>query len=70
MTLPQSMPFFSAAADFAGGTDTPREFLERCLARLEAFEPAVGAFVCHDVRAARAARTTLPRAGATAGLCL
>ena len=55
MTLPQSMPFFSAAADFAGGTDTPREFLERCLARLESFEPAVGAFVCHDIAAARAA---------------
>jgi Asp-tRNA(Asn)/Glu-tRNA(Gln) amidotransferase A subunit family amidase len=55
MTLPQLMPFFSAAADFAAGTDTPREFLERCLARLEAFEPTVGAFVCYDVRAARAA---------------
>jgi Asp-tRNA(Asn)/Glu-tRNA(Gln) amidotransferase A subunit family amidase len=49
------MPFFSAAADFAASTDTPREFLERCLGRLEAFEPAVGAFVCHDIAAARAA---------------
>ena len=39
--LPQSMPFFSAAADFPDVTDTAREFLERCLARLEAFEPAV-----------------------------
>ena len=55
MTTPQPMPFFSAAADFAAGRDTPREFLERCLARLEAFEPAVGAFVCHDIAAARAA---------------
>jgi Asp-tRNA(Asn)/Glu-tRNA(Gln) amidotransferase A subunit family amidase len=55
MTTPQLMPFFRASADFATGTDTPRAFLERCLARLEAFEPTVGAFVCHDVAAARAA---------------
>ena len=55
MTTPQPMPFFTAAADFAAGRDTPREFLERCLARLEAFEPAVGAFVCRDVATARAA---------------
>ena len=55
MTIPQVIPFFSAAANFAGSSDTPREFLERCLARLETFEPAVGAFVCHDIAAARAA---------------
>ena len=55
MTVPQVIPFFSAAANFAGSSDTPLEFLERCLARLETFEPAVGAFVCHDIAAARAA---------------
>src|SRR5262249_51278663 len=55
MTLPQQMPFFCAAANFAVGADTPREFLERCLAHVEEFEPAVGAFVCHDIAAARAA---------------
>ena len=55
MTLPQPMPFFSAAANFAAGNDTPREFLERCLSHVEEFEPAVGAFVCHDIAAARAA---------------
>ena len=55
MTLPQPMPFFSAAANFAAGNDTPREFIERCLAHVEEFEPAVGAFVCHDIAAARAA---------------
>ena len=27
MTLPQPMPFFSAAANFAAGNDTPRAFL-------------------------------------------
>jgi hypothetical protein len=53
MTTPQPMQFFPAAANFANGGDTPRAFLERCLARLEAFEPDVGAFVCHDVAAAR-----------------
>src|SRR3954469_15153691 len=55
MTLPQPMPFFSAAAGFAAGSDTPRAFLERCLGRLAEFEPAVGAFVCHDIAAARIA---------------
>jgi Asp-tRNA(Asn)/Glu-tRNA(Gln) amidotransferase A subunit family amidase len=55
MTLPQPMPFFSAAANFAAGNDTPRAFLERCLSHVEEFEPAVGAFVCHDIAAARAA---------------
>ena len=55
MTLPQPMPFFSAAANFAAGIETPREFLERCLSHVEELEPAVGAFVCHDIAAARAA---------------
>src|SRR3954452_11718291 len=55
MTLPQPMPFFSAAARFAAGNDTPRQFLERCLSHVEEFEPTVGAFVCHDIAAARAA---------------
>jgi hypothetical protein len=51
MTMPQPIPFFSTAADFAADSDTPREFLERGLAHLEKFEPAVGAFVCHDISA-------------------
>src|SRR5438876_1210847 len=55
MTTPQPMPFFSAAADFSAGRGTLRELLERCLARLEAFESIVEAFVCHDIAAARAA---------------
>jgi Asp-tRNA(Asn)/Glu-tRNA(Gln) amidotransferase A subunit family amidase len=55
MTAPQPIAFFPAVADFAGGNDTPRDLLERCLARLEQFEPAVGAFVCHDIAAARTA---------------
>ena len=55
MTLPQPMPFFSAVENFAAGNDTPRAFLERCLSHVEEFEPAVGAFVCHNIAAARAA---------------
>src|SRR5271166_4353555 len=55
MTAPQPIAFFPAVADFVSGTDTPRELLERCLARIAEFEPAVGAFVCQDIAAARAA---------------
>jgi hypothetical protein len=52
MTMPQPIPFFPATSDFPSGADTPRDLLERCLARFEDFEPAVGAFVCHDIGAA------------------
>ena len=55
MTMLQPIPFFPATRDFPSGTDTPRDLLERCLARFEEFEPAVAAFVCHDIGAARAA---------------
>jgi Asp-tRNA(Asn)/Glu-tRNA(Gln) amidotransferase A subunit family amidase len=55
MTTPQPIRFFAAARGFAAGADTPRALLERCLARLAEFEPKVGAFVCHDIAAARAA---------------
>jgi Asp-tRNA(Asn)/Glu-tRNA(Gln) amidotransferase A subunit family amidase len=55
MTTPQPFAYSSATADFSAGSDTPRQFLERCLQRLEKFEPAIGAFVCYDVIAARAA---------------
>jgi Asp-tRNA(Asn)/Glu-tRNA(Gln) amidotransferase A subunit family amidase len=40
---------------FRIGQRTPRALLERCLARLAEFEPRVGAFVCHDIGAARVA---------------
>jgi len=55
MSSPQLLPFFSAAAAFAAGGDTPRAFLERCLERLAEYEPTVQAFVCHDIAAARSA---------------
>jgi Asp-tRNA(Asn)/Glu-tRNA(Gln) amidotransferase A subunit family amidase len=59
-------PYLSATARFASGTDTPRDFLERCLADLAAFEPKIGAFVnlsLDRARAAADAATTRWRAG-------
>ena len=38
-------PYLSAQADFKSGRDSPRDFLERCLAAIEAREAEVGAFV-------------------------
>jgi Asp-tRNA(Asn)/Glu-tRNA(Gln) amidotransferase A subunit family amidase len=55
MATPQPISFVAAAAEFAAGKGSPRGLLERCLARVEEFEPAVGAFVCHDIAVARAA---------------
>ena len=55
MTAPQPIAYFFAIADFKAGKDRPRDFLERFLARLDQFEPVVGAFVCHDIAAARTA---------------
>ena len=48
-------PFLPATAHFARGIDSPRDFLERCIAELEAWEPKIGAFVALNLDAARAA---------------
>ncbi len=48
-------PYLSATARFASGADTPRDFLERCLADIAALEPKIGAFVHLNLDAARAA---------------
>jgi Asp-tRNA(Asn)/Glu-tRNA(Gln) amidotransferase A subunit family amidase len=53
--VPQAKPFLAAAAQFAGGNDTPRAYLERCLDALAAWEPKIGAFVHTNVDGARAA---------------
>ena len=55
MTEPVVRSFYSALPDFRSGKNTPQAFLERCLESLAAFEPAVGAFVCLDIDAAKAA---------------
>jgi Asp-tRNA(Asn)/Glu-tRNA(Gln) amidotransferase A subunit family amidase len=52
---PVVRPYFSATTHFSTGTQTPRTFLEECLAAYAAWEPRIGAFVCTDLPAARAA---------------
>src|SRR3984957_1848255 len=54
-TKPVMRPYLKAAQNFASGNETPREFLEKSLALLEQWEPRIGAFVCTNVPAARAA---------------
>ena len=54
-TKPRMRPFLAVTADFANGKDSPREFLERCIAELEAWEPKIGAFVTLNLAGARAA---------------
>jgi Asp-tRNA(Asn)/Glu-tRNA(Gln) amidotransferase A subunit family amidase len=48
-------PFLPATADFMSAKDSPREFLEHCIAELEAWEPKIGAFVALNLAAARTA---------------
>ena len=48
-------PYLAATPRFATGADTPRDFLERCLADLAALEPKIGAFVHLNLDGARAA---------------
>src|SRR5216684_3824164 len=47
-------PYLAATPRFASGADTPRDFLERCLADLAALEPRIGAFVALNLERARA----------------
>ena len=61
-------PYLRPRRAFASGADTPRDFLERCLADLAALEPKIGAFVHLNIeRRARGGRPVRPRAGAKAG---
>ncbi len=53
---PALRPYLPATRDFgADGSDTPRHFLERCLAAIDAWEPHIGAFVTLNVEGAREA---------------
>ncbi len=49
------LSFHDARARFANGTDTPRAYLERCIERIEALEPAVMAFAFLNLERARKA---------------
>lgn len=55
MTRPEPRSYFAATTSFATGEDSPREFLERCIAQIEADDGEVGAFVAINADAARAA---------------
>jgi Asp-tRNA(Asn)/Glu-tRNA(Gln) amidotransferase A subunit family amidase len=55
MSEPVAQSYISAHDAFRAGTDTPRDFLERCLARLDAWESRIQAFVSTNIPAARAA---------------
>ena len=52
---PRMQPFLPATVDFTNGKDSPREFLERCIAEIDVWEPKIGAFVTLNLAGARAA---------------
>ena len=54
-TKPVMRPYLVATKHFASGARTPRQFLEDSLALLDQWEPRIGAFVCTNLPAARAA---------------
>src|SRR5579884_808305 len=54
-TKPVMRSYLAASSDFASGKQTPLQFLEESLALLEQWEPRIGAFVCTNLAAARAA---------------
>ena len=47
--------FHNSVAQFRDGADTPRAYLERCIERIEALEPAVMAFAFLNLEGARQA---------------
>ncbi|MFP6732854.1 MAG: amidase [Rhodospirillales bacterium] len=50
---PKLCSYFAAAAAFRTGKDDPRNFLERCIAVIEAQDPSIDAFVATNLDAAR-----------------
>ena len=56
------LSFHDAVAKFRDGTDTPRAYLERCIERIEALEPAVMAFAFLNLDRARKAADEVGRA--------
>ncbi len=49
------LEFRAHSQAFVDGTDSPRDYLERCLATISEREPAVKAFVCLNIEGARQA---------------
>ena len=54
-THPRMRSYLARASQFAAGAESPRDFLEACLANLNSWEPKVGAFVNLNIDGARAA---------------
>jgi Asp-tRNA(Asn)/Glu-tRNA(Gln) amidotransferase A subunit family amidase len=54
-TKPRMQPFLPRTADFTNGKDSPRAFLERCIAEFYNWEPRISAFVSLNLEAARTA---------------
>jgi Asp-tRNA(Asn)/Glu-tRNA(Gln) amidotransferase A subunit family amidase len=52
--VPALRPYLPATTGFTKGDGSPRDFLERAIAALEAWEPKIGAFVTLNLAAARA----------------
>ncbi len=52
---PRMQAFLPATADFASAKNSPRAFLERCIAEIDIWEPKIGAFVALNLAGARAA---------------
>ena len=52
---PYIVSFAQAAAGFRAGAQTPRDFLERCIANVDKYENRVKAFVTLNVKGARKA---------------
>ncbi|MFZ9528320.1 MAG: amidase family protein, partial [Burkholderiales bacterium] len=52
---PHIVSFSDVVVDFRSGRQTPRDFLERCIARVEKSESQLQAFVTLDLDAARKA---------------
>ena len=53
-STPTPRSYFAAVRGFPDGPDSPRAFLERCIAAIDAEEPLIGAFVETDFEKARA----------------
>jgi len=52
---PKVRPFHTETTAFANGSDTPRDYLERCIEIIDAHEGAIGAFVATNLDSARVA---------------
>jgi Asp-tRNA(Asn)/Glu-tRNA(Gln) amidotransferase A subunit family amidase len=55
MPHPVARSYLAAQDAFRSGTDSPRDFLERCLASMDEWEGKIHAFVSTNLDAARAA---------------